>query len=187
MEKINNKYTFSKAAERMVELQKGIGWLDPNFELKDQSDLLIDEFEKEDKLVDIIVKAQQDYDKLIKEYAKVINSRDKLEQRVTVLTDKNKKLNEKCKRLKRKKNLKLSLDKSEKSDVTLSNTFISSLATSYEKSEKEKEREHEKVVESNKKVNKLTEENDLLHQKVAMREREIESLNEYIKSLESRL
>lgn len=205
MEKINNEYTFTEAAEKMVDFLKLMGDLDKDFKLPDPAECLIDELERRKKLLVEFNKLQKEYEEQTKKYAKAISRRNELlvknndlEKLVTELTDKNKKLNEKCKQLKQEKNLKLSLseslDKSEKSDVTLSNTFISSLAASYEKSEKEKEREHEKVVEANKKVlqlteekDKLTEENELLHQKVATREREIESLNEYIKSLESRL
>lgn len=174
---VGNEYTFSEAAENMVNFLKLMGYLDKDFKLPDPAKCLIDELDRKKKLLDESNKLQKEHEEQTKKYAKAISGHNELlvknndlEKLVTELTDKNKRLNEKCKQLKKEKELKLSLSQPsvepDKSDVTLSNTFISSLAASYEKSEKEKEREHEKLVEANKKKK-------CLEDKVALQEEEI--------------
>ena len=193
--------------------------LPDDFKLPDPAECLIEEVENEKKLFDKFNKLKTEHEeqgetlcktrkklakkdkkchklskenkKLNKQLAEEKAKNDNLTKENKKLTDKNKNPDKECKQLKKEKEPKLSL--SHNQDTTLSNTFISSLAASYEKSEKEKEREHEKLVESNKKVLKLTEENKnltnevkRLKQKDAMRENQIESLNEYINFLESR-
>ena len=251
MNKINGKYTFSEGVAKVMEERKRLSVLlgdklQDDFKLPDPAECLIEEVEREKKLLDKFNKLKKEYEdqketfyktyeqlvdmdkkchklskeneelnkqittltaknkklgaaesnqkvlKLTKENENLTNEKEELTRQITTLTTKNKNLYKKCKQLKKEKEPKLSL--SHNQNTTLSNTFISSLAASYEKSEKEKEREHEKLVESNKKVLKLTEENKnltnevkRLKQKDAMRENQIESLNEYINFLESRL
>ena len=116
--------------------------------------------------------------KLTKENEILTNEKEELTRQITTLTTKNKNLNKKCKQLKKEKELKLSL--SHNQDTTLSNTFISSLSASYEKSEKEKEEIHKKLQESN--IQK-----DAFADKVATQEEEIKRLKSYINSLETKL
>ena len=127
-------------------------------------------------------KLSKENKKLNKQLAEEKAKNDNLTKENKTLKDKNKNLDKECKQLKKEKEPKLSLshnqDTSHNHDTTLSNSFISSLAASYEKSEKEKEREHEKLVESNKKVLKLTEENKLLNEKVVESNKKVLKLAE---------
>ena len=198
MEKINNEYTFTEASEKMVDFLKLMGDLDKDFKLPDPAECLIDELERRKKLLDEFNKLQKEHEeqkeKLHKTTKKLVEANksrnalliehDMLNKHINELSTKNKKLDEKCKQLEKEKDIKLSLseslDKSEKSDVTLSNTFISSLAASYERSEKEKEEMLKRLQDSNTMKN-------ILQDKVASQEEEIKTLKNYINSIETKL
>ena len=180
--------------------------LPDDFKLPDPAECLIEEVENEKKLFDKFNKLKSEHEeqgetlcktrkklakkdkkchklskenkKLNKQIAEEKAKNDNLTKENKKLTDKNKNLDKECKQLKKEKEPKLSL--SHNQDTTLSNTFISSLAASYEKSEKEKEEIHKKLQESNIKNNALV-------NKVATQEEEIKRLKSYINSLETNL
>ena len=177
-----------------------------DFKLPDPAECLIEEVENEKKLFDKFNKLKTEHEeqgetlcktrkklakkdkkchklskenkKLNKQIAEEKAKNDNLTKENKKLTDKNKNLDKECKQLKKEKEPKLSL--SHNQDTTLSNTFISSLSASYEKSEKEKEEIHKKLQESN--IQK-----DAFADKVATQEEEIKRLKSYINSLETKL
>ena len=180
--------------------------LPDDFKLPDPAECLIEEVENEKKLFDKFNKLKTEHEeqgetlcktrkklakkdkkchklskenkKLNKQIAEEKAKNDNLTKENKKLTDKNKNLDKECKQLKKEKEPKLSL--SHNQDTTLSNTFISSLSASYEKSEKEKEEIHKKLQESNIQRNALKD-------KVAIQEEKIKTLESYINSLETNL
>ena len=183
MKKINGKYTFSEAVEKVIEERKRLAWMNPSdklpddFKLPDPAECLIEEVENEKKLFDKFNKLKSEHEEQGETLCKTRKKLAKKDKKCHKLSKENKKLNK-----------QIAEEKAKNDNLTKENEELRDKNKNFDK-----ESEHEKLVESNKKVLKLANENEALHDKNDDLTNEVELLkqivalrDEYIKFLESR-
>ena len=182
MKKINGEYTFSEAVAKVMEERKRLNALLgdrslDDFKLPDPAECLIEELEREKKLLDKFNKLQKDYEEQGETLCKTRKKLAKKDKKYNKLSKENEELNK-----------QIAEEKAKNDNLTKENEELRDKNKNFDK-----ESEHEKLVESNKKVLKLANENEALHDKNDDLTNEVELLkqivalrDEYIKFLESR-
>ena len=182
MKKINGEYTFSEAVAKVMEERKRLNALLgdrslDDFKLPDPAECLIEELEREKKLLDKFNKLQKDYEEQGETLYKTRKKLAKKDKKYNKLSKENEELNK-----------QIAEEKAKNDNLTKENEELRDKNKNFDK-----ESEHEKLVESNKKVLKLANENEALYDKNDDLTNEVELLkqivalrDEYIKFLESR-
>ena len=164
MKKINGEYTFSEAVAKVMEERKRLNALLgdrslDDFKLPDPAECLIEELEREKKLLDKFNKLQKDYEEQGETLCKTRKKLAKKDKKYNKLSKENEELNK-----------QIAEEKAKNDNLTKENEILC-----------------EKLVETSENALKLAEKYEPLNRTVVLREKEIEILIEYIKSLKSRL